>query len=97
MAANKRIKIADLKANLSRHLRDVKAGQTITVVERDTPIALLAAYTQGIAGVGLETRSPVGDPRKLSATTSPLKKSLKNSAPKAPTSLEILTELRGDK
>jgi len=33
------VRIADLKANLSRHLRAVRAGETITVLDRDTPVA----------------------------------------------------------
>ncbi len=35
----KRVKIADLKNNLSRHLARVRAGETITVLDRDRPIA----------------------------------------------------------
>ena len=33
------VRIADLKANLSRHLRSVRQGETITVLDRDTPVA----------------------------------------------------------
>jgi antitoxin (DNA-binding transcriptional repressor) of toxin-antitoxin stability system len=35
----KQIKIADLKARLSEHLRAVRAGETIAVLDRDTPVA----------------------------------------------------------
>ena len=34
-----RVGIADLKAHLSRHLRKVRAGRTLTILDRDTPIA----------------------------------------------------------
>ena len=34
-----RVGIADLKAHLSRHLRKVRGGRTLTVLDRDTPIA----------------------------------------------------------
>jgi prevent-host-death family protein len=35
----KRVKIAELKDNLSRHLRAVERGATIEVTDRDRPIA----------------------------------------------------------
>lgn len=44
----KQVGIADLKNNLSRHLRDVKAGETIEVTDHDTPVARL---------IPVETRS----------------------------------------
>jgi len=34
-----RVGIAELKKNLCRHLRDVRRGQEIVVLERSTPIA----------------------------------------------------------
>jgi antitoxin (DNA-binding transcriptional repressor) of toxin-antitoxin stability system len=37
----KRVRIADLKARLSEHLRAVRAGESIAVLDRDTPIAQL--------------------------------------------------------
>lgn len=41
----KTVKIAELKARLSQHLRQVRRGQVLTVLDRDTPIALLAPYS----------------------------------------------------
>ena len=38
------IGIADLKAHLSEHLRAVRNGATLTVLDRDTPIARLVPY-----------------------------------------------------
>jgi antitoxin (DNA-binding transcriptional repressor) of toxin-antitoxin stability system len=35
----KTVKIAQLKSRLSQHLREVRAGETLTVLDRDTPIA----------------------------------------------------------
>ena len=35
----KSVRIAELKSRLSEHLRAVKRGQTITILERDSPIA----------------------------------------------------------
>ena len=37
----KSVRIADLKARLSAYLRRVRSGETITVLDRDTPIARL--------------------------------------------------------
>ncbi len=33
------VKIADLKAHLSQHLRKVRRGRSLTVLDRETPIA----------------------------------------------------------
>jgi prevent-host-death family protein len=35
----KDVKIAELKSRLSQHLRDVRAGEIVTVLDRNTPIA----------------------------------------------------------
>ena len=35
----KSVRIADLKAHLSAHLRSVRRGETLTVLDRETPIA----------------------------------------------------------
>jgi prevent-host-death family protein len=40
----KTIRIADLKAHLSEHLRSVRQGRSLTVLDRDTPIARLVPY-----------------------------------------------------
>jgi antitoxin (DNA-binding transcriptional repressor) of toxin-antitoxin stability system len=40
----KRVGIADLKARLSQHLKWVKRGRSLTVLERDTPIARIVPY-----------------------------------------------------
>ena len=37
--AMKRVKIAELKDNLSRHLREVERGAEVEVTDRDRPIA----------------------------------------------------------
>ena len=38
------VRIADLKARLSEHLRSVRKGRTLTVLDRDTPIARIVPY-----------------------------------------------------
>jgi prevent-host-death family protein len=41
------IRIADLKSRLSEHLRRVRRGASITVLDRDTPVARLVPYDDG--------------------------------------------------
>jgi prevent-host-death family protein len=38
------VRIADLKARLSEHLRAVRNGGTLTVLDRDTPIARIVPF-----------------------------------------------------
>lgn len=40
----KKIGIAELKAHLSEHLRKVRRGQTLTVLDRETPIARIVPF-----------------------------------------------------
>lgn len=40
----KGVGIADLKARLSEHLRAVRKGRTLTVLDRDTPVARIVPY-----------------------------------------------------
>ena len=47
--------IAELKANLSAYLRRVRKGETITVMDRDTPIARIVEAGHAGAG-GLRVR-----------------------------------------
>jgi prevent-host-death family protein len=44
----RRVGIATLKAHLSEYLRDVRRGRTVTVVDRDTPIAQLVPYNEAV-------------------------------------------------
>lgn len=47
--------IAELKSRLSEYLRHVRCGETIAVLDRETPIARL----EPVAGVGLGNGGPV--------------------------------------
>ena len=40
----KTVRIAELKSRLSEHLRSVRKGRTITVLDRDTPVARIIPY-----------------------------------------------------
>jgi prevent-host-death family protein len=43
----KKVGIAELKARLSEYLRAVRAGETITVMDRDRPVAELGPHRSG--------------------------------------------------
>ena len=56
----KEARIAELKARLSEYLRAVRRGETITVLDRQTPVARIVPIRQP----GLRVRKPVaGAPR----------------------------------
>lgn len=50
------VRIADLKARLSEHLRRVRRGHVVTVLDRDTPVAQIVPYPTMASG--LEIRRP---------------------------------------
>jgi antitoxin (DNA-binding transcriptional repressor) of toxin-antitoxin stability system len=43
------VRIADLKSRLSEHLRKVRAGRSLTILDRDTPIARIVPWEGGDA------------------------------------------------
>ena len=51
----KQVRIADLKARLSEYLRAVRRGETIAVLDRDTPVAQLVPLRERLA---LHVRKP---------------------------------------
>jgi len=51
------VKTADLKNNLSKYLRQVRAGRTVTVLDRDKPIATLSPIATGADEVWLRERN----------------------------------------
>ncbi|HEV2669694.1 MAG TPA: type II toxin-antitoxin system prevent-host-death family antitoxin [Gemmatimonadales bacterium] len=54
--------IAELKSRLSEYLRRVRRGETITVLDRETPIARLEPLA---AGSRLVVREPAGGAPRL--------------------------------
>jgi antitoxin (DNA-binding transcriptional repressor) of toxin-antitoxin stability system len=56
------IRIADLKSRLSEHLRKVRAGSTLTILDRDTPIARIVPWKVGNGSLKLRTPVP-GSPK----------------------------------
>ncbi|MGH7695557.1 MAG: type II toxin-antitoxin system Phd/YefM family antitoxin, partial [Gemmatimonadaceae bacterium] len=43
----KTVRIADLKARLSEHLRYVRRGNVLTILDRDTPVAKVVPIDEG--------------------------------------------------
>ena len=39
-----KVRIAEMKSRLSEYLRSVRKGRTVTVLDRDTPIAQIVPY-----------------------------------------------------
>ncbi|MEW6543910.1 MAG: type II toxin-antitoxin system prevent-host-death family antitoxin [Nitrospirota bacterium] len=58
------VRIADLKSRLSEYLRKVRRGRSITVLDRDTPIARIQPYE--VKGASLKVRSPLPGTPKVS-------------------------------
>jgi prevent-host-death family protein len=72
VAVMKQAKVSDLKAHLSAYLAGVRAGETLIVCDRATPIARLVPYEDGDAAVGLEVLAasrPKSDLRLLRVVT----------------------------
>ncbi len=63
------VRIADLKSRLSEHLRKVRAGRSLTILDRDTPIARLVPWQPGVAG--LSVRRPASSAPKLQRVALP--------------------------
>ncbi len=52
----KAVGIADLKARLSEHLKSVRKGRTLTVLDRQTPVARIVPYAADPVEVRRATR-----------------------------------------
>jgi antitoxin (DNA-binding transcriptional repressor) of toxin-antitoxin stability system len=59
------VKIADLKSHLCEHLRQVKRGHTLTILDRKTPIARMVPYSDETKGGLLQVREPLPNSPKL--------------------------------
>jgi prevent-host-death family protein len=64
------VRIADLKARLSEHLRSVRNGNSLTVLDRDTPVARIVPY----GSPPLEIRKAKRHPRDLKLPPRPSKR-----------------------
>lgn len=52
------VRVAELKSRLSAYLRRVRRGETVTVLERDTPIARLTPLAPGPAALAVRHPAP---------------------------------------
>ncbi len=52
------VRIADLKSRLSEHLRSVRNGRSLTILDRDTPIARIVPWRQDDAFLRLRLPRP---------------------------------------
>ena len=78
----KHVGIANLKAHLSEHLKSVRKGRTLTVFDRDTPVAQIVPFAAEAVDVRRATRR--------------LKDLEQPSAPSKPTdSVAVLLDDRG--
>lgn len=57
------VRIADLKSRLSEYLRKVRSGRSLTVLDRNTPIARIVPYEEN--GASLRVRARLPDAPKL--------------------------------
>ena len=64
------VRIAELKARLSEHLRSVRNGGVLTVLDRDTPIARIVPYSSQ----PLEIRKAIRRLRELKLPPKPAKR-----------------------
>ena len=63
----KQARIAELKARLSEYLRTVRSGETVTVLDRETPVARIVPIRQR----GLRVRKPAPGAPGLSRLSFP--------------------------
>ena len=69
----KKVRIAELKSRLSEHLRAVKRGETIVVLERDSPIARITPLEAGRSPLVVRPRSERAVPLARIPLPAPLK------------------------
>jgi prevent-host-death family protein len=64
----KHVRIAELKARLSEYLRAVRRGETIAVLDRDTPVAQIVPFRERTA---LRIRKPAPEAPPLNRVRLP--------------------------
>lgn len=61
------VRIAQLKARLSEHLRAVRRGHTLTVLDRETPVARIVPWESDAAALTVRKPMPGSpEPSKIS-------------------------------
>ena len=85
----RRVGVAELKSRLSEHLRAVKRGQTVIVLDRDTPIARITPIESNASTLVIRPRSERAVPLGEVPLPAPLK--LKADV------VELLAQERGER
>jgi prevent-host-death family protein len=68
----KQVRIAELKARLSEYLRTVRQGETIAVLDRDTPVAQIVPFREQRA-LRIRKPAPAAPPLNRVRRPKPLK------------------------
>ena len=93
-----RVSVTDLKAKLSRYLREVRRGGEVEILERGVPIARLTGISALADAAGEERRARLARSGVLRQGTSELSKILEQPPLVVSTSiLEALEEERADR
>jgi antitoxin (DNA-binding transcriptional repressor) of toxin-antitoxin stability system len=69
------VRIAELKSRLSEHLRAVRGGETIAVLDRETPVAQIVPVREG-ATLRIRKPTPGAPPPNRVRLPKPLKPSI---------------------
>ena len=72
----KQVRIAELKAHLSHYLRAVRRGQTIAVLDRETPVAQIVPIADAPTRIRIRKPAPNAGPLKRVKLPPPLKMSV---------------------
>ena len=67
----KQVRIAELKSRLSEYLRDVRRGETISVLDRETPVAQIIP-ARGVVTLRIRKPAPGAPPPNRVALPKPL-------------------------
>jgi prevent-host-death family protein len=60
------VRVAELKAKLSEYLRRVRRGHSVTVLDRDTPVARILPYAPDAAALAIRRPAPgLGKPSQV--------------------------------
>ncbi len=83
----KTAKVSELKSRLSAYLAEVRAGSTVVVYDRNTPIARLVPFQEEDDLVVVEASAPMSELKKI-----------RGVRPKKPVDVDkLLRELRADR
>ena len=68
----KAVRIAELKSRLSEYLRAVRRGHSLTVLDRETPIAQIVPYSGNVTLIAVRQPLPTSGPLRRIPLPPPL-------------------------